>query len=197
MKKIIVLILFLIAARTFAQYPILDDSIKKAGIYRTFEEFRDNNPSILVDFKNSKIKIDSEDREFAKQYGSEAKSIKVYGLNTTESAAKNIGFIFGFCDGKKIYVSVETERYSNYMSFYEINYLAPISYYEFMPSDLNDRGAINNAKTINLRTGKYKNLTVKYLWELISDKPELLERFRKERNQPAVLKDYLKEYLAK
>ena len=30
---------------SFAQFPILSDSLIKPGVYKSFEEFRDNNPS--------------------------------------------------------------------------------------------------------------------------------------------------------
>ena len=51
MKYRITLIFSLLSICCFSQYPILTDSVKKAGIYRTFEEFRDNKPSIILDFK--------------------------------------------------------------------------------------------------------------------------------------------------
>ena len=57
MKKKLTLLIFVITSYGYAQYPIINDSIKLPGLYRTFEEFRDNKPSVFIDFINSTYKL--------------------------------------------------------------------------------------------------------------------------------------------
>lgn len=201
MKKIFFIFLIVLSFKSFAQYPILSDSIKKAGIYRTFEEFKNNNPSIILDFINSAYKIES----FARKYGNigNRKSINVYGLNCDERISTNIGYIFGFCDGNKIYITSEVTQYPHHKSFYEIEYLNRYSYFDIVTTP--SLGPVSNSiytenletKVIELATGKYKILTKSFIKKLISDNLELTKKFELQNHKSQHLKEYLIEYLKK
>lgn len=197
------ILIFFISLNCYSQYPILNDSTKIAGIYRTFEEFKNNNPSIILDLNNSTYKIESYERKYG-NIGNR-KSINVYGLNCDEKISTNIGYIFGFCDGNKIYITSGVTQYPHHKSFYEIEYLDRYSYFDFVTfSDLTfGHGAGSSSiysgdletKVIDLATGKYKVLSKSFIKKLISDNSELTKKFELQDNKSQHLKEYLIEYL--
>ena len=185
----------LIGFKSFAQYPIVSDSIKKAGIYRTFEEFKNNNPSIVIDFISSTYKIERDERKYG-NIGNR-KSIYAYGLNCDQRTSENIGYIFGFCDGKKIYITSETQQFPNYMSFYEINYLNTFSYFDFVSTDYLNSISLESlsCEVIDLKTGKFSKLTKSFIKKIISDNSELSRKFEFQDEKSKHLKEYLIDYL--
>ena len=199
MKKIFFIFLLVLSLKAFAQYPILSDSIKKAGIYRTFEEFKNNNPSIILDLNNSTYKIESYERKYG-NIGNR-KFMNVYGLNCDERISINIGYIFGFCDGNKIYITSGITQYPHHKRFYEIEYLNRYSYFDFLtPFSLGTGSNIMysedlETKVIDLATGKYKVLSKSFIKKLISDNSELTKKFELQDNKSQHLKEYLIEYL--
>jgi hypothetical protein len=191
MKKLIVIILFLGAAKIYAQYPIVSDSIKKPGIYRTFEEFRDNNPSIVLDFK-----IVSE----VTKYGSilDRSSLRIYRIDFPSKMSANIGNVFGFCDGKNAYIVCNTPTLINYLSFFKLDHIDRYCVFECAYESILVTGyRTGGFKILNLQNGDFLILNKNNLKKIIKDNLELSERFDKELNQNDVLKKYLLEYLEK
>ena len=195
MKKKLILLLFVITSYGYAQYPIINDSVKLSGLYRTFEEFRDNKPSIIINFINSTYKIERDERKYG-NIGNR-KSIYAYGLNCDQRTSENIGFIFGFCDGKKIYITSETQQFSNYMSFYEINYLNRFSYFDFVSTNYAHSISFESlaCEAIDLKTGKFSKLTKSFIKKIIIDNLELSRKFELQDEKSKHLKEYLIEYL--
>jgi hypothetical protein len=192
MKKLIAIILFLGAAKIHAQYSIVSDSIKKAGIYRTFEEFRDNNPSIVLDFK-----IVSE----VTKYGPIANrsSLRIYKIDFPSKMSENIGNVFGFCDGKNAYIVCNTPTLLNYLSFFKVEHIDRYCVFECAYESLLALDSVyfrtGGFKILNLHNGDFLILNKKNLKKIIKDNVELSARFDKELNQNDVLKKYLLEYL--
>lgn len=193
MKKLILIILFLGVTKIHAQYTIVSDSIKKAGIYRTFEEFRDNNPSIVIDFK-----IVSE----VTKYGSvgDRSTIKIYRIDFPSKMSENIGNVFGFCDGKNAYIVCNTPTLLNYLSFFKVEHIDRYCVFECAYESILSADPLfrtGGFKILNLHNGDFLILNKKNLKKIIKDNLELSARFDKELNQNDVLKKYLLEYLKK
>lgn len=188
----------------FAQYPILNNTLKKAGIYRTFEEFRDNKPSISL---NQTIKVTSE--TIFGNWGKE--KINFYSLDISKEKSKEIGKIFGFSDGVSFYITAynnqqPTSELPNEPAFYKLSLLAKYPYLEILIDNgmrTSQNGGIFiaaptariNLAVLFFETGVVKELTKSVLKEVIADKPDLLEKFKKQENKNAYLKQYLTEYL--
>jgi hypothetical protein len=206
MNKFTTILLLFIFSNSYCQFAILTDSIKKPGIYKTFEEFRDNNPSLKTDFNGSGFKIVEEEYQNAETFNKE--KLKVYGFDMPFKMAQNIGFIFGFCDGKSSYISVETQQYPNYHSFYKVTNFGKICYYDVYSSSLLSSGntSIKNiglpykmnrkvfTQTVNLETGEYKKLSIKLIKNLLINHPVLQQKFELEEDKKFFLKEYLEEY---
>ena len=175
----------------------MTDSVKKAGIYRTFEEFKNNNPSIIIDFINSTYKIERDERKYG-NIGNR-NTAYAYGLSCDYRAAENIGAIFGFCDGINIYISFENGQLPNYSSFYKIEYLNRYSYLDFVSTSYIGVSSLYleklATKVIDLKTGKFSNLNKSFIKKIISDNLELSKKFELQEVKGEHLKQYLIDYL--
>lgn len=202
MKKLILIILFLGFSKAFAQYPIIADQEKKPGIYRDYNEFKNNNPSIKLDYEiiSEEIKL------------SETSSLKTYALDIPKKESREIGDVFGFCDGKRIFmVASEGAILPNDLHkfvFYKVEYLLKYAVFDVIQNNpqftmngangaMSMDGTNQTKKTLifNFETGGTTTLTKNSLKEIISDKPELLEKFKKQSNKNDYLKKYLIDYL--
>jgi hypothetical protein len=187
----------------YREFPILKDSIKQPGIYRTFEEFRNNNPS-----EKLAGVIVGVDNKYRTSIFTDAYFFKSYKIDLSKEAARELGDVFGFCDGHKIYVlsRAESSARINNAIFYEVNYLGRYcvfdainftTYMNSMPgmpgmmSTLPEKG-IN---IIEMTTGESKILTNSRLKKIISDNKVLLARFKQEEDKGEHLKEYLLDYL--
>jgi hypothetical protein len=76
-----------------SQKTIINDSLNlKKGIYKTFDEFRYNSPSIPLEFEV--INLD-------KGY--------TYNLKIDKDKTKYFGVVWGFCDGKDIFINMDVD----------------------------------------------------------------------------------------
>ncbi len=196
MKNLIFVVSFLISFNCFAQYPILTDSVKKPGIYRAFEEFRQNMPSIKLSYPIIHKEV---------KYGGFASddSQTAYALNIPKKEGRDIGDVFGFCDGKDFYfiASENTDIYFpnkiHNFNFYKVEYIGRICFYDAVQNSGPNSGTVPTLRivVININDGEINLLTKSYLKQLLIEKPELLEKFKKQDNKYQNLKEYLKEYL--
>ena len=197
MKKLVLFILFLVFTKAFAQYPIISDLEKKAGIYRDFNEFKNNNPSIKLDYP-----VMSEQINF-----SEVSSLKVYALDISKKQSREIGNVFGFCDGQSIFIGASAGDLHKF-AFYKVEYLLKYAVFDaaqdntqFVVGGANGALQMGNSyqtkKTLIciFESGEILTLTKNRLKEFLSDKPELLEKFKKQDNKNDYLKKYLIDYL--
>ena len=126
MKKLILIVLFLGTVNGFAQYPIISDLEKKPGIYRDYEEFKNNKPSLKLDYQIISKQIDL----------SEVSSIKVYALDIPKKESREIGDVFGFCDGKQIFMVSSEEDVLHKFVFYKVEYLLKYAVFDAMASNI-------------------------------------------------------------
>ncbi len=91
MKKISALLFaYLISHAVFSQKMIVDDLLNlKKGIYKTFDEFKENTPSIPFEYEVIKV------NELA------------YQLKIDQEKTNFYGSIWGFCDGKTVYINLD------------------------------------------------------------------------------------------
>ena len=202
MKKALLIILFLGTVKAFAQYPIITDTEKKPGVYKDYEEFKNNSPSLKLDYQiiSDEIKI------------SEVTSIKVYALAIPKKESREIGSVFGFCDGKRIFmVSTEGSVLPNDLHkfvFFKVEYLGKYVVFDAVQNNTEftmssedgtmKMGGMNQTKKtlfFNFETGEITTLTKNSLKEILSDRPAMLEKFKKQANKNDYLKKYLIDYL--
>jgi hypothetical protein len=201
MKKVVLIILFLGFGKTFAQYPIISDSEKKPGIYKDYTEFRNNSPSIKLDYPILTNQIEL----------SATSSLKVYALDIPKKESREIGNVFGFCDGKRIFiVSSEGTILPNDLHkfvFYKVEYFLKYAVYDAIQNktemtmdgsgtmSMSGGGQAKQTFIFNFETGEIAALTKNRLKQILADKPALLEKFKKQSNKDDYLKKYLIDYL--
>ncbi len=200
MKKYI-FFLFL-SWHAFAQYPILNDSIKKAGIYKTFDEFKNNSPSIAINYP-----IISKNNILFTSWGREA--ITTYSIGMPKEESRDLGSVYGFSDGMSFYVATNDLIFPNTVHksiFYRIQALGKYPYLDIVSGSnmgmVKEDGSFDLTKTPSIdlavlyfETGEIKKLTVNRLKEILVDKPQLLQKFKNQESKNDYLKVYLKEYL--
>jgi hypothetical protein len=185
----------------FSQTLIIDDSVSlKKGIYKNFNEFKFNSPSLPLEYGITAIKGTNGSKTI----------YDTYLLSITKKEAKKIDNIFGFCDGENIYfreqfndkkfrpILKDKTRYD------KIKFLGlhSIYYGSSMTNDINggmSRGI--SLKAININTGDVIYLDQKSLKEILQDDAELLESFqiktRKTRRNSETRLEYLRKYSIK
>ena len=195
MKKVF-LILFLISTvlSLYCQKLIIGDTIYKAGIYKTFREFKYNNPSMGFYYKINPVINRFEVTDTKIDFIS-------YKLDVPKKEGQAIGKIFGFCDGKHVFINTNYPKLKPEKEFNVIKLVGPYCYFE----NLDKKTESNLTHTIttyyigsyvlNIENGEVTKLTVSSLKEIIKDNPKLLERFNYELNKETKLKDYFILYL--
>lgn len=189
MKYLIFSILLLSINESFAQ--LSDDSTKthdtyivntttyKKGIYKNFEEFKFNNPSIVDDFvfDNGKLSL-------TKPNGKNAK-IKKFE-------------VWGFSDGTKVFI--RTQKYNEILAmgrycYFKESGIRPV----FLPSSslvvLPIPTPYTDELIINFNTGKTFLLSEDLMKIILTkDDPELLTEFLEETQRGKKLGDYILKY---
>jgi len=104
MKTIIHLfILCVISQICYSQNLITDENtVLKRGIYKTFDEFKTNTPSLDLSYE-------------IKGYVNALESPyhdSIYNLKIEKNKTKEIGLVWGFCDGKNVYVNMSRDYFS-------------------------------------------------------------------------------------
>lgn len=203
MKKILfVMILITTTTVIKSQKLIINDTVLKAGIYRTFEEFKYNNPSVELNHKVTTTK---------RGYGfmNAAGKVTYYRIEVYRKDAKLIGNVFGFCDGENVYINEHSPKIEPSVGFSKIEYFGKYCYYEgVIYSTVTtewSNSAVNPSKTvsygslaekiIDIYSGEVITLNDKKLREIIADDPELLKEFNKDSNKKKSLKDYIIRYM--
>jgi hypothetical protein len=177
----------------FREFPIIKDSVKKPGIYKTFEEFRSNAPSIPLQGKitPSEIKF---------KVKSELATLTSYKLDIPKEEAKKIGGVFGFSDGSTFYVTLNYKdpgRVNN-AEFYALEYLGRYCIYDAMMISTLDNHTYHDKRTfmLDLNTGDAQLITSARLKRIIADNKELLAEFKAVgKNDEETRKAYLLRYL--
>ena len=195
MKKIILYSFLLgVTLITHGQRIITSDTIYKAGIYRTFQEFKYNNPSIGLNYKTS---TNSTGYGFLNAGG----RVTFYQIVIDRKTGKSIGNVFGFCDGKNIYINENNPVLGPKAEFSKIEYLGKYCYFESLYSQAFYNGVSSSTsasldeKIIYINTGEVISLSKNKIQEIIADDKELSDMFNNESQKNKKFKEYIIKYL--
>lgn len=197
MKNLTLLALLALSTFAIGQDLIYQQKTKlKKGIYKTYEEFRANSPS---------IPLNVEYKETSLGYGFlNANGLIYFGkLQAKRLQRKNLTQVYGFCNGKDIYINPRTPEGSEVRrqnAFHKIVYLGQYSYFETIKYSTVYNG-ISSSTTrslsrniISLRSGNVYELTKESLRKMLQSDLDLLEEFENEKHKKSVLVSYLIKY---
>jgi len=159
LKNIFSTIFFAIAGVVFlnAQEFIANSlsSDLKIGIYKNFEEFKNNSPS---------IKLEYQVLEAQKKTAGIFDGMKTtfFYLDISKEAAKKIGKVYGFCDGKNIFINEFKPRLKSTVLFMRVGFVENYCIFEYKTFNGLDSLLPNN-KVIDMQTGRSKILSIKAL----------------------------------
>jgi hypothetical protein len=172
------------------QDDILKDTVHRYGIYRAFEEFRRNTPSITQDFVFTKTKP-SAGKPFL-----EKEKNQLLLLDPKGRTSRVLDKIWGFCDSSGVYIYFEDtyqlgKRYNKLRSLDRYCYFVDEYYMDEKTARKNkaDHGSrlIRLDYLLNINDGQAYEFTVEALRRILSKDPELLSQFEKEQ-KPGVTK---------
>jgi len=163
------------------------------GIYKNISEYKQGMPSQSLDsFSVRKIKygfwgLTSKDR------------LTFQRLSIDAKAARQMGKVFGFSDGEKLYVKTNKIRVFKISNFAQAESIGKYLYYIDIAYHFDSRlpflwFSYRTERLIDKNSGKRIYLTVPFLKKLMAAKPELLQSFKKEKNQSRKLKEYLEAF---
>ena len=164
----------------------------KAGVYKSYSEFKTNSPSISWDFTINPRTIG---------YGFLNASGYISGARIvmSKNKRKELGFIYGFCDGTNIYIS-ESRSMSKLKKtsyFHRVEYLGKLVYFEDVFSSSTANGGTVRSldrKYLIVSSGKVNSLKKSTMRGILSHNTDLLKEFNAERYKNGVLKEYLIKY---
>lgn len=195
-KRLLPLLFIISTFNTFGQVIITDENVLyKPGIYKDFEEFKFNNPSISFTYKVDSIEYKSLDR-----FNPE-KSHFSYRLIIDKQQAKEVGSVFGFCDGHRIFINETNPPMSEKVNFELLQFVGLYSYFEqfvYLPGEM---GAPNSSiiinKMVNINNGDVTIITDQEIGKILSNDNQLLKQFTVLSDKKAYVKDYLALYSLK
>lgn len=192
-------LLFLITSFVFFksdkhEYIVDKEVALKPGFYRNFQEFKTNSPSVA--FNNYPLTTISKGYGFLNATG----EVVYYKVSMEKSVAKKIGNVYGFCDGKNIYLNPEISMFRPNMKFSKLEYLGRYCYFEDLmyKSVPTGNGMASNTylaeKALDINTGEITTLSKKNLREIMANDAQMLADFTNETKKNKVLKEYLISY---
>ena len=138
----------------------------KKGIYKNFEEFKNNNPSIVLDYDI--IKIQGETGGIM-----DRKQASFVRLDVTRDQGKQVGRVYGFCDGNNIYINEFMPKLRPAVLFMKVGFIGSYCFFEHQPfKDL--EGVLSHNRLINMQTGKLVTLSKRVLKTLIIEENSLV-----------------------
>jgi len=167
-----------------------NDNNLKAGIHRTFEELKYNNPSVEFAYRIT-----------ARSRKANQEQIDFYSIDIDKSKAKDIGKVIGFSDGKEVYINENSPSLRPGTEFVKAEILDRYYYFQNIETILIPSGStVVTAprlvqKIMDMNTGKITTLNNQNLKELMADNPGLITGFDKETHKNRKLKEYLIRYL--
>jgi hypothetical protein len=162
----------------------------KAGVYKDFEEFKYNNPSLEFNFP-----LTAKSRKYNKdQYN-------FYSPVIDATKAKTIGRVLGFSDGKNFYINDNKPLLRSGSEFVKVEFMDRYYYYEEVVQVPVTTGTTVIIvpklvqKIMDMNTGEITIVNKKRVEEIISDNPQLLKEFENDSQKNKNLKEYLSRYL--
>jgi len=196
-------LLIFLSNYAYCQAPIISDTIKVKGIYLSFEEFKQNNPSIRCEIKAVESKVPY---DFMKKYFN-------YSMSIEDSITINRKKVWGFCDGSNVY-RAEVGEFSGKSTrvFNKIEYIGRFCYYqEINPGNapFTNGGGPNGmkmnpgtpnsliSKVINMNNGSDYELYKESLLLIIKKDSELYAEYKADKNKKENYLHYIKKYCEK
>ncbi len=179
------------------QDDILKDSVHRYGIYRAFEEFRYNDPSITQDFVFTKTAPSA-----GKPFLEKEKDQLLY-VDPRGRTSRVFDNIWGFCDSTGIYVYFEDtyqlgKRYNKLRSLGRYCYFVDEYYMDEATAKKNKIGKgsrlIRLDYLLNINDGLKYEFSVDALKRILSKDPDLLKEFEKEEKPGVVKYQYLTKF---
>jgi hypothetical protein len=181
----------------YSQQLIIDDpSNLKKGIYRDFNEFKHNSPSIAMNYE-----ITNRTRKSGTL--NTGKEVIFYYLVISKQEGKSIGKIYGFCDGANVYVAEGNPKLGPKTGFVMINYLGRYCVYETIEytSAYTGTTTVTTSKqierAIDLVNGAVYTLSKNNVRDLIGSDAELSKEFDELKHKNEFLRDYIIKYSEK
>jgi hypothetical protein len=171
----------LTSSPTFRAENILSTNIYKKGIYKSFEEFKYNAPSIIADFTF------------------DTKQLWVTDSKSGKNIKMKKGEVWGFSDGQRIFVrwrkNNEILEMGRYCYFKEKGTRVVFGYSMFPLAIIPIPVPYTDELIINFNTGKPFLLSKRLLKEILTiDDPELLTEFMNEKQKKKKLFEYIVKY---
>jgi hypothetical protein len=181
MKKLAILLCtFILTQLVSSQSLIVDDSVKlKKGIYKTYKEFKYNSPSVPLEyevkwglFHYTGLSLTPHDT--------------VYQLTIDKAKTKEIGTIWGFCDGNNIYINREFSIITGKVIFEPnskfFKLLLIDRYCYFISAFPGGNTYLHLCCAIDFNSGEILGLNYKILGKIISKDEELVQEFNAEKS---------------
>jgi hypothetical protein len=193
MKSIALMVIFLGFSLVSAGQHLITDSgsALKKGMYKDFYEFKYNKPSLKFDYHFRPSK-------YANTY---------FNVSIDKESAKSIGEVYGFCDGKEVYLAFGQKlnsrtqfirlafigRYCMYWYTTYNNVVVPINGISYILP----LGKTDNISILDMNTGQRESLTNIKLKSILKDDPDIYNRYLSDAHYLENRAKYLVEYSLK
>ncbi len=148
----------------------------KAGFYKTHEEMKFNNPSVPFNYQVGMKKACIEED-----------CVYRYRIRIDRAKAKQVGEVYGFCDGENVYVRIATDGSlgKNVLTpndrFSKLDHIGPYCLYSTKLNSQGGKKAVPADMTtfmVDLMTGDRSKLNEMVVAKLIKGNPSLLAEFK-------------------
>jgi hypothetical protein len=196
-----IIIVLLVSVEGYSQnisspYLKPDAVILQRGIYKTYEEFRANQPS-----ENALFTVNEKNRIYNSFHTHTQYRIE-FALEEDKRRLENC---WGFCDGESVYMYAQTnlagkENFEKllvlgkYCGYVEFVYMGGSTY--MVTSSGGVTGSHNTVykRAIDLETGEVHTLTKRKMKQLLVSDPELLAQYSADKKKGALMFEYLQEF---
>lgn len=171
MKKILIFIVTL-PSISFCQDKAIESIERTRGIYKTYQEFISNSPSIT--------------NEFTVQDRSTSRGGSPYDFDVANGA--KVGKVYGFCDGQNVYV-----KGLRMGGFCKINYMGKYPFFKYVTHGVGlTKMAVPDHLVIIDDGGVYRDGTVNFVSKFLRNKmPALANEFDKLSDKKLRREEYL------
>lgn len=201
---------FFCTLNVISQELITNNSSLQSGFYRDYSEMKTNNPNIK---KTYSVK---EGREYTGGFMGIRPKINYYRFKITRKEAKEVGAIFGYSDGKNIYIRpglrgdnalerrfrLSRERRAN---FRELEIIGKYGYYQDLfkyttglKLNIEDHTIIDHVFVfIDFENDNFIQMNYKRVKILLKKDRELWKKFKNDSKKRKNISKYIKEYIIK
>ena len=173
---------------------IFETKTLKKGIYKTLEEFKNNNPS-----EELKYETTYKDRS----PGIAQTRVRAYRINIDKRDGQFIGRVFGFCDGNSVFLCDGRRTLHKKLDFFKLQNLGRYSYLELRVAVSNYGGGPTSElqrRVVFLGGTQTFNIDVTYtsdVEDFLKDDPEIAKMYNEERKKTKNIGLYIVRYLEK